>query len=266
MRRRNLRTRRPYRRAYQGIRPAPGYPAQPDHTEKERCSGFSMPRTQAGVSLTESYAMWPGSSVSGSILSHPEAYYFGVAKVERDQVEDYARRKGNPALVTYYFGSKDNLFQAVVEQVIGEWRSEILAVVPENANPEQALRLRARATMYFLRRYPYLTRLIIHQMMTVKSKESRFFIENFARVNFEEHRGILQKGIEEGAFRPVDPLFYFAHYIAMGDLYANLAPMMQRLGGKADDDDARFEAFVEAMIEMLIHGIGAKSKKSAKAR
>jgi TetR/AcrR family transcriptional regulator len=182
-------------------------------------------------------------------------------------LNDVAREaKLNPALVTYYFGSKDNLFQAVVEQVIGEWRTEILAVVPENAGPEEALRLRARATMHFLRRYPYLTRLIIHQMMTVKSKESRFFIENFARVNFEEHRGILQNGIEEGAFRPVDPLFYFAHYIAMGDLYANLAPMMERLGGKAEDDDARFEAFVEAMIDMLIHGIGAKPKKSAKAR
>ena len=50
----------------------------------------------AGVSLTESFAMWPGSSVSGIYLSHPESYYFGVAKVERDQVEDYARRKGMP--------------------------------------------------------------------------------------------------------------------------------------------------------------------------
>ena len=182
-------------------------------------------------------------------------------------LNDVAREaKLNPALVTYYFGSKDNLFQAVVEQVIGEWRAEILAVVPEGAGPEETLRLRARATMHFLRRYPYLTRLIIHQMMTVKSKEARFFIENFARINFEEHRGIMQKGIEAGAFRAVDPLFYFAHYIAMGDLYANLRPMMERLGGKAEDDDARFEAFVEAMIEMLIHGIAAKPKKVTKTR
>ena len=183
-------------------------------------------------------------------------------------LNDVAREaKLNPALVTYYFGSKDNLFQAVVEQVVGEWRTEILAVVPEKAGPEEALRLRARATMYFLRRYPYLTRLIIHQMMTVKSKESRFFIENFARVNFEEHRGLLQKGIEDGAFRPVDPLFYFAHYIAMGDLYANLAPMMERLAGKADSDDARFDAFVEAMIDMLVNGIAARpQKKTARMR
>ena len=62
-------------------------------------------------------------------------------------LNDVAREaKLNPALVTYYFGSKENLFQAVVEQVIGEWRAEILAVVPENAGPEETLRLRARAT------------------------------------------------------------------------------------------------------------------------
>lgn len=182
-------------------------------------------------------------------------------------LNDVAREaKLNPALVTYYFGSKDNLFQAVVEQVVGEWRAEILAVVPEGAGPEENLRLRARATMHFLRRYPYLTRLIIHQMMTVKSKESRFFIENFARVNFGEHTALLEKGIEAGAFRAVDPLFYFAHYIAMGDLYANLRPMMERLGGKVDDDDARFEAFVDAMIDMLIHGIAARPKKPVKTR
>jgi 5-methyltetrahydrofolate--homocysteine methyltransferase len=78
---------------YQGIRPAPGYPAQPDHTEKATLFRLLDAENQAGVSLTESYAMWPGSSVSGIYLSHPEAYYFGVAKVERDQVEDYARRK-----------------------------------------------------------------------------------------------------------------------------------------------------------------------------
>lgn len=182
-------------------------------------------------------------------------------------LNDVARdAKLNPALVTYYFGSKDNLFQAVVEQVIGEWRAEILAVVSEDAGPEETLRLRARATMHFLRRYPYLTRLIIHQMMTVKSKESQFFIENFARINFEEHTAILRKGVEAGAFRPVDPLFYFAHYIAMGDLYANLRPMMERLGGRAEDDDARFEAFVEAMIEMLVRGIAARPGKPARMR
>ena len=79
---------------YQGIRPAPGYPAQPDHTEKVTLFRLLDAEEQAGVSLTESMAMWPGSSVSGIYLSHPESYYFGVAKVERDQVEDYAARKG----------------------------------------------------------------------------------------------------------------------------------------------------------------------------
>jgi 5-methyltetrahydrofolate--homocysteine methyltransferase len=79
---------------YQGIRPAPGYPAQPDHTEKATLFRLLDAENTAGVSLTESYAMWPGSSVSGLYFSHPESYYFGVGKIERDQAEDYAARKG----------------------------------------------------------------------------------------------------------------------------------------------------------------------------
>jgi 5-methyltetrahydrofolate--homocysteine methyltransferase len=79
---------------YRGIRPAPGYPAQPDHTEKLTLFRLLDAEAAAGVRLTESMAMWPGSSVSGIYLGHPDAYYFGVAKVERDQVQDYAERKG----------------------------------------------------------------------------------------------------------------------------------------------------------------------------
>jgi 5-methyltetrahydrofolate--homocysteine methyltransferase len=81
------------REEYRGIRPAPGYPAQPDHTEKATLFELLQAERRVGVKLTESFAMWPGSSVSGLYLSHPDAYYFGVAKVERDQVEDYAARK-----------------------------------------------------------------------------------------------------------------------------------------------------------------------------
>jgi 5-methyltetrahydrofolate--homocysteine methyltransferase len=79
---------------YRGIRPAPGYPAQPDHTEKATLFRLLAAERRIGVTLTESYAMWPGASVSGLYLAHPDANYFGVAKIERDQVEDYARRKG----------------------------------------------------------------------------------------------------------------------------------------------------------------------------
>jgi 5-methyltetrahydrofolate--homocysteine methyltransferase len=78
---------------YRGIRPAPGYPAQPDHTEKATIFRLLGAEARIGVKLTESFAMWPGASVSGLYFSHPEAHYFGVAKVERDQVEDYAERK-----------------------------------------------------------------------------------------------------------------------------------------------------------------------------
>jgi 5-methyltetrahydrofolate--homocysteine methyltransferase len=79
---------------YRGIRPAPGYPAQPDHTEKEALFSLLDVDRRIGVKLTESFAMWPGASVCGLYFSHPESHYFGVGKIERDQVEDYARRKG----------------------------------------------------------------------------------------------------------------------------------------------------------------------------
>ena len=77
---------------YRGIRPAPGYPAQPDHTEKGTM--FNLLKSERiGVKLTESFAMWPGAAVCGLYFSHPQSAYFGVGKIERDQVEDYARRK-----------------------------------------------------------------------------------------------------------------------------------------------------------------------------
>ncbi|WP_230530968.1 methionine synthase [Microvirga roseola] len=108
------------REAYQGIRPAPGYPAQPDHTEKATLFSLLEAERRIGVTLTESFAMWPGSSVSGLYLSHPEAYYFGVAKVERDQVEDYAARKG----------------MSVAE--VERWLSPILNYDPANYRPMAA--------------------------------------------------------------------------------------------------------------------------------
>jgi 5-methyltetrahydrofolate--homocysteine methyltransferase len=79
---------------YRGIRPAPGYPAQPHHSEKETLFTLLDSERRIGVKLTESFAMWPAAAVCGFYLSHPEARYFGVGRIERDQVEDYARRKG----------------------------------------------------------------------------------------------------------------------------------------------------------------------------
>ncbi|MDP1717973.1 MAG: vitamin B12 dependent-methionine synthase activation domain-containing protein, partial [Burkholderiales bacterium] len=80
---------------YRGIRPAPGYPACPDHTEKGALFEL-LNGDKAGIRLTESYAMYPASSVSGFYFSHPDAQYFAVGKVARDQAEDYARRKNMP--------------------------------------------------------------------------------------------------------------------------------------------------------------------------
>jgi 5-methyltetrahydrofolate--homocysteine methyltransferase len=82
------------REEYQGIRPAPGYPACPDHTEKGILFKLLDVEKTIGIRLTESFAMYPASSVSGWYFSHPSARYFNVGKVNRDQVEDYARRKG----------------------------------------------------------------------------------------------------------------------------------------------------------------------------
>ena len=81
---------------YQGIRPAPGYPAQPDHTEKRTLFRLLDAESAIGIRLTESCAMWPASSVSGLYFARPESHYFGVGKIERDQIEDYAVRKGWP--------------------------------------------------------------------------------------------------------------------------------------------------------------------------
>ena len=79
---------------YRGIRPAPGYPACPDHTEKRTLFDLLEVEKNAGIHLTESMAMTPAAAVSGLYFSHPQAKYFSVGKIERDQVEDYAGRKG----------------------------------------------------------------------------------------------------------------------------------------------------------------------------
>src|SRR4030095_5826329 len=79
---------------YRGIRPAAGYPACPDHTEKGILWDLPDVEKKAGIQITESYAMWPGSSVSGLYFAHPRSRYFGLGKIDRDQVEDYRQRKG----------------------------------------------------------------------------------------------------------------------------------------------------------------------------
>ena len=82
------------REKYRGIRPAPGYPACPDHTEKPILFKLLDAEAATGITLTESCAMSPASSVSGWYFNHPDSKYFGVGKIGRDQIEDYAKRKG----------------------------------------------------------------------------------------------------------------------------------------------------------------------------
>ncbi|MEQ9265611.1 MAG: methionine synthase [Balneolaceae bacterium] len=99
---------------YTGIRPAPGYPACPDHTEKRTLFDLLEVEKNTGISLTESFAMYPASSVSGFYFSHPKSRYFGVGKISKDQVEDYAKRKGKTV------------------NEIEKWLSQNLAYDPEN--------------------------------------------------------------------------------------------------------------------------------------
>jgi len=103
------------REEYIGIRPAPGYPASPDHTEKRVLFDLLGAEDKAGIILTESYAMYPASSVSGLYFSHPESKYFNVGKLDKDQIEEYARRKN------------------VSLEVIEKWLSPNLAYEPAEA-------------------------------------------------------------------------------------------------------------------------------------
>ncbi len=82
------------RERYRGIRPAPGYPALPDHTEKRPLFDLLCAEMNTGINLTENFAMYPAASVSGFYFSHPESKYFAVGKIDRGQIEDYSRRKG----------------------------------------------------------------------------------------------------------------------------------------------------------------------------
>jgi 5-methyltetrahydrofolate--homocysteine methyltransferase len=79
---------------YAGIRPAPGYPAQPDHTEKPLLFNLLEVEKNSGITLTEGLAMLPTAAVSGLYFAHPDSHYFGVGKITKEQVEDYAKRKG----------------------------------------------------------------------------------------------------------------------------------------------------------------------------
>jgi len=79
---------------YRGIRPAPGYPACPDHTQKRTLFDMLETESRTGISLTESFAMMPAASVCGFYFGHPQAQYFSLGKIGKDQVEDFARRKG----------------------------------------------------------------------------------------------------------------------------------------------------------------------------
>jgi 5-methyltetrahydrofolate--homocysteine methyltransferase len=90
---------------YRGIRPAAGYPACPDHTEKGILWDLLDVERHTGIKLTESFAMWPGSSVSGLYFAHPESKYFAVGKLDRDQIADLAQRKNKtPAETERWLG------------------------------------------------------------------------------------------------------------------------------------------------------------------
>jgi 5-methyltetrahydrofolate--homocysteine methyltransferase len=102
-----------------GIRPAPGYPACPEHTEKAVIWELLDVEAHTGMKLTESFAMWPGASVSGWYFSHPDSKYFAVAQIQRDQVEDYALRKGmTPAEVERWLAPNRAMMRTRTHQTV----------------------------------------------------------------------------------------------------------------------------------------------------
>src|SRR5204862_6461787 len=117
---------------YRGIRPAPGYPAQPDHSEKAIMFGLLEGERRIGVKLTESYAMWPAASVCGLYFSHPESHYFGVGKIERDQVEDYALRKGWAVAQAEKWLAPVLSYDAIPARTAAEWRAPSPALSTAN--------------------------------------------------------------------------------------------------------------------------------------
>ena len=106
------------REAYQGIRPAPGYPACPEHREKDKLWELIDPWENAGISLTDGYAMYPAAAVSGFYFSHPEAVYFGTGKIGADQIADYANRRGEDISVTEKWLASVLGYEPVAEQAI----------------------------------------------------------------------------------------------------------------------------------------------------
>jgi 5-methyltetrahydrofolate--homocysteine methyltransferase len=116
------------RERYRGIRPAAGYPACPDHTEKRTLWQLLEAERRTGIKLTESCAMWPGASVSGLYFAHPESKYFGVGKIDRDQVLDYqARKRMDLTAVERWLGPYLNYDPTLFEKMNGS------ATVPKNA-------------------------------------------------------------------------------------------------------------------------------------
>jgi 5-methyltetrahydrofolate--homocysteine methyltransferase len=101
--------------SYKGIRPAPGYPACPDHTEKELLWKLINVEENTGITLTESFAMYPTAAISGWYFSHPDSRYFGLGKINRDQIKNYAQRKG------------------LELKTIEKWLSPNLGYTPENS-------------------------------------------------------------------------------------------------------------------------------------
>jgi TetR/AcrR family transcriptional regulator len=171
-------------------------------------------------------------------------------------LNDVARdAKLNPALVKYYFGNKDHLFRAVIEHIMSEWRAHILGAVPAGCSPTEELKARSRVTIHFLERYPYLTQLVIQQMMGTKSTEADVFIREFAKINADEQRKLLQRGVREGEFRKVDPMLFFFTYIGISEFFFLARPMLKQIYGVEAISPKLLDAFIEHTIDIMLHGI-----------
>lgn len=167
-----------------------------------------------------------------------------------------ADAKVNVALVKYYFGSKDQLFQAVVKEIISVWGAQLAANVPSDGSPTEQLRARIKSTLEVHYLYPYLTRLIMQQMVNKPSAEGAYFLEEFTKRNFREHRDLLKSGEKSGEFRPVDPKLFFLTYIGMLDFLFVAGPFLKAILDVDKVDELLLTRFTDHATELLLHGIG----------
>jgi len=177
----------------------------------------------------------------------------GMARVTVREVADRAGVQS--ALVHYYFGNKDGLLRAVVEEVAAGLRERIAHIAAIDGTPEERLRAFVSAFVSAMAADPYAPRLIVEQVLFAKGDVLERFASQFARPNLEVMLSVLEDGRETGSLRPVDPRFFMPATIGSTLFYFLAAPLVARLFGLDSVAPERTEEFADSVAELLLHGI-----------